>query len=112
MVHSSVDETPCVIVRFAVGAQQGQGAAPQPFLAGTCFCGDGRALCLSHLSEAMNLMASLLTSVRWRPSKLTRPANQCALRRRKAPRSHVFFFRDLGAAEIVLTDQVILKFAD
>ncbi len=79
MSHSSVDEARRVLVRRGVGAQQGKGAA--------------RSASVDLSRAAMKMVASVKTSAPSRPCKFRRPANQCAVRRRKAPRSQIIFFR-------------------
>ncbi len=71
-----------------------------------------RRFCLSHLSEAMSMVASLMTSAPSRPRTLARPANQCALRRRKAPRDDLFFFRDLRRTRRAQPPRPVARLAD
>ena len=86
------------VVGLGVGPQQGLDAAPQPLVAGAGLRQEGGALGLGRLLQGGDEDRGLGHDPG--PSRrrtVGRPVIQCAISRRKAPRSRIFFFRDLRA---------------
>ena len=87
------------VVRLGVGPQQGLDAAPQPLIAGAGLGEEGGALGFGRLVQGGDEDRGFGHDPG--PIAATHPAVgpsvQCAIGRRKAPRSRIFFFRDLRA---------------